>query len=219
MGLQSLQLRDAPSLCPLQSVLVQFLIEDLALGEGLSEGLVEHGFLAEQIRQEVFVVLLHLTHAILSQLLLRGMLLPLLSSPLYLLVHLHQLLAHTGHAVLWDLDTDLLVVLFGFKADNLQDAGAGDVRHHVGYALPHTQQSSTQHVVLTEAHALQTLLTFLYFLTLPIPVGMATLLEGEGELVLPAVPGFLWSHLPVTLLQVVQALRVRLLANVGLVDD
>lgn len=28
-----------------------------------------------------------------------------------------------------------------------------------------------------------------------LPVGMATLLEGEGELVLPAVPGFLWSHL------------------------
>lgn len=28
-----------------------------------------------------------------------------------------------------------------------------------------------------------------------LPVGMATLLEGEGELVLPAVPGFLRSHL------------------------
>lgn len=28
-----------------------------------------------------------------------------------------------------------------------------------------------------------------------LPVGMAALLEGEGELVLPAVPGFLWSHL------------------------
>ena len=60
-------------------------------------------------------------------------------------------------------------MLFGFKADNLQDAGAGDVRHHIGYALPHTQQSTAQHVVLAEAHALQTLLTFFYFLTLPIP--------------------------------------------------
>lgn len=28
-----------------------------------------------------------------------------------------------------------------------------------------------------------------------LPVGMATLLEGEGELVLPGVPGFLGSHL------------------------
>lgn len=28
-----------------------------------------------------------------------------------------------------------------------------------------------------------------------LPVGMATFLEGKGELVLPAVPGFLWSHL------------------------
>ena len=65
--------------------------------------------------------------------------------------------------------TDLLVMLFGFQADDLQDAGAGDVRHHVGYALPHTQQSTAQHVVLTESHALQTLLTFLYFLTLPVP--------------------------------------------------
>lgn len=65
--------------------------------------------------------------------------------------------------------TDLLVMLFGFKADNLQDAGAGDVRHHVGYAFPNTQQSTTQHVVLTEAHALQTLVAFLNFLTLPIP--------------------------------------------------
>lgn len=60
-------------------------------------------------------------------------------------------------------------MLLGFKADNLQDAGAGDVRHHVGYTLPHTQQSTTQHVVLTEAHALQTLLAFLNFLTLSIP--------------------------------------------------
>lgn len=65
--------------------------------------------------------------------------------------------------------TDLLVMLLGFKADNLQDAGAGDVRHHIGHALPHTQQSTAQHVVLTEAHALQTLLAFLNFLTLPIP--------------------------------------------------
>lgn len=66
--------------------------------------------------------------------------------------------------------TDLLVMLLGFKADDLQDAGAGDVRHHVGYALPHTQQSTTQHVVLTETHALQTLLAFLNFLTLPVPM-------------------------------------------------
>lgn len=67
--------------------------------------------------------------------------------------------------------TDLLVMLLGFKTDNLQDARAGDVRHHIWYTLPHTQQSATQHVVLTEAHSLQTLLAFLNFLTLPIPKG------------------------------------------------
>lgn len=59
------------------------------------------------------------------------------------------------------------------EADDLQDAGAGDVRHHIGHALPHAQQSATQHVVLTEAHALQTLLAFFYFLTLPIPEAKA----------------------------------------------
>lgn len=67
--------------------------------------------------------------------------------------------------------TDLLIMLLGFKADNLQDAGAGDIRHHVGYTLPHAQQSTTQHVVLTEAHALQTLMAFLNFLTLSVPKG------------------------------------------------
>ncbi len=73
------------------------------------------------------------------------------------------------HSVRHHVLTDLLVMLLGFKADDLQNAGAGDVRHHVGYPLPHTQQSTAQHVVLTEAHALQTLLAFLNFLTLPIP--------------------------------------------------
>ena len=68
-----------------------------------------------------------------------------------------------------DVLTDLLVMLLGFQADDLEDAGAGDVRHHIGYTLPHTQQSATQHVVLTETHALQTLLAFLDFLTLPVP--------------------------------------------------
>ena len=38
-----------------------------------------------------------------------------------------------------DVLTDLLVMLLGSKADNLQDAGVGDVRHHVGYTLPYTQ--------------------------------------------------------------------------------
>ena len=65
--------------------------------------------------------------------------------------------------------TDLLVMLLGFKADDLQDAGVGDVRHNIRHALPHTQQSTTQHVVLTKTHALQTLLAFLDFLTLAIP--------------------------------------------------
>lgn len=162
--------------------------------------------------------------------------------------------------------TDLLVVLLGFETDDLQDAGAGDVGHHVRHALPHAQQGAAQHVVLAESHALQTLLALLDFLTLPspeettasgdysqrwdkspmfaaryfmagsqvmckclrtscgpdgavdearsspldaipatvtraavmvscLPVGMAAFLEGEGELVLPAVSGLLWSHL------------------------
>lgn len=71
-----------------------------------------------------------------------------------------------------DVLTDLLVMLLGFQTDDLKDAGAGDVRHHIGYTLPNTQQSAAQHVVLTETHALQTLLAFLDFLTLPIPKEM-----------------------------------------------
>lgn len=55
-------------------------------------------------------------------------------------------------------------MLLGFEANNLQDAGAGDVRHHVGHALPNAQQSAAQHVVLAEAHALEALLAFLHLL-------------------------------------------------------
>lgn len=176
----------------------------------------------------------------------------------------------------WDVLTNLFVVLLGFQADDLQDAGARDVRYHIRHPFPHAQQCATQHVVLTKAHTLQALLAFLNFLTLPIPKGqkstsetsvhtscclqmsrqafktqvtdddhyrrdlhcyffmtkpqinrkslrmqrwvlngysqlpavwakcinhsclpvcMATLLEGEGKLVFPAVSGFLWSHL------------------------
>lgn len=60
-------------------------------------------------------------------------------------------------------------MLLGFEADDLQDAGAGDIRHDVRHALPHAQQSAAQHVVLPEAHALQTLLALLDLLTLPSP--------------------------------------------------
>lgn len=67
--------------------------------------------------------------------------------------------------------TDLLVVLLGLEADDLQDAGAGDVRHHVRHTLPHTQQGAAQHVVLAQPHALQTLLALLDLLTLPVPAG------------------------------------------------
>lgn len=67
----------------------------------------------------------------------------------------------------------MLVVLLCFEADNLQDAGVGDVRHYIRDTLPHSQQSSTQHVILTEAHALQTLLAFFNLLTLPIPTETA----------------------------------------------
>lgn len=78
--------------------------------------------------------------------------------------------------------TDLLVVVFGFQADDLQDAGAGELGHHVGHALPHAQQRAAQHVVLTQPHALQTLLTFLDFLTLPIPGGK----KGDGKIIIHA---------------------------------
>lgn len=65
--------------------------------------------------------------------------------------------------------TDLLVMLLGFETDDLQDARAGDVRHDIRHTLPHAQQSPAQHVVLPEAHALQTLLALLNFFTLPSP--------------------------------------------------
>lgn len=68
-----------------------------------------------------------------------------------------------------DVLTDLFFMVLGFEADNLQDAGAGDFGHHVGHALPHTQQSAAQHVVLTEAHALQTLVALLDFLAFTVP--------------------------------------------------
>jgi len=67
--------------------------------------------------------------------------------------------------------TDLLVVLLGLEADDLQDAGAGDVRHHVGHALPDAQQRPAQHVVLAQPHALQALLALLDLLALAIPAG------------------------------------------------
>lgn len=35
--------------------------------------------------------------------------------------------------------TDLLVTIFGFEAYDLKDAGAGDVRDHVGHILPDAQ--------------------------------------------------------------------------------
>lgn len=68
-------------------------------------------------------------------------------------------------------------MLLGFETDNLQDAGAGDIRHDIGHTLPHAQQSAAQHVVLPEAHALQTLLALLDFFTLPGPEGKNKILD------------------------------------------
>lgn len=89
----------------------------------------------------------------------------------------------------------MLVTIFGFEAYDLQDAGAGDVRDHVSHTLPDAQQCPAQHVVLAQTHTLQTLLSLLDLLTLPVPVSMATFPKGEVELALPAVFGLVWSHL------------------------
>lgn len=98
--------------------------------------------------------------------------------------------------------TDLLVMLLGFKTDDLQDAWAGYVRHNIRHALPHAQQGTAQHVVLTEAHALQTLLAFLNLLTLPIP-------EEEGT----SLIFFFW-----TLQKAISVLRTAQQANFLLTD-
>lgn len=65
--------------------------------------------------------------------------------------------------------TNLFVMMLCLKSYDLQDAGVGDVRNNVGHSLPHTQQGTTQHVVLSQPHALQTLLAFFCSLTFPIP--------------------------------------------------
>lgn len=70
--------------------------------------------------------------------------------------------------------TDLLAVLFGFEAHNLQDAGVGDVRDDICDSLPHSQQSSAQHVVLPQTHAQPALLTLLQLLTLTFPINTHT---------------------------------------------
>lgn len=70
--------------------------------------------------------------------------------------------------------TDLLAVLFGFEAHNLQDAGVGDVGDDVCDSLPHSQQRSTQHVVLSQTHAQPALLTLLQLLTLTFPINAHT---------------------------------------------
>lgn len=80
----------------MQSVLVQVLFVELAQRQSLSEGLVGFGIGIVQALQEMLVVLLHFPHVLL--------LLLLFPPSFHLRVHLQQLLAHTGHAVFWDLD-------------------------------------------------------------------------------------------------------------------
>lgn len=65
--------------------------------------------------------------------------------------------------------TNLFLLLLGLEADDLQVAGVCDVCHDAGNPAPHPQQGSTQHVVVTQAHALETLLPLLDQLAAPVP--------------------------------------------------
>lgn len=55
-------------------------------------------------------------------------------------VHELQLLQHAAHAALGDLDANLLLLVLGLEAHDLQVAAAGDVSHDSCDAAPHTQQ-------------------------------------------------------------------------------
>lgn len=138
---------------------------------------------------------------------------------LHLLVHSRELSAHTGYTVFRDFYTNLLAVLFGFESHDLQDAGVGDVRDDVRHSFPDAQQSSTQHVILAETHSQKTLLTLLDLLTLTLPVGVATVSEGEVKLAFPDIFCILRQHLVVSEEEVVQVLRMSLFADVGFVED
>lgn len=87
--------------------------------------------------------------------------------------------------------TDLLGVLLGLQSDDLQDAGAGDVRNRVGHFLPDAQQRPAQHVVLPQPHALPALLPLSDQLALPVPEGetqaggYSTGMEEPGDFLRP----------------------------------
>lgn len=65
--------------------------------------------------------------------------------------------------------TNLLLLLFGLEANDLQIAGVGDVCHDAGNPAPDAQQRPAQHVVMAQARALVALLPFLDHLAVPVP--------------------------------------------------
>lgn len=66
--------------------------------------------------------------------------------------------------------TDLFAVLFCFESNDLQDARVRDVRDDVRDAFPNPEQSAAQHVILSETHPQQTLLSLLDQLTRTLPL-------------------------------------------------
>lgn len=65
--------------------------------------------------------------------------------------------------------TNLLLLVLGLEANNLQVAAAGDVGHDSSDAAPHAQQRPAQHVVVPQPQALHAVLAFPHQPALPVP--------------------------------------------------
>lgn len=78
--------------------------------------------------------------------------------------------------------TNLLPLVLGLEAYDLQVAAAGDVGHDGGDATPHTQQRPAQHVVVPQPQALHAVLALLHQPALPVPA------RADGALDTPPSP-------------------------------
>lgn len=65
--------------------------------------------------------------------------------------------------------TNLLFLVLGLEAHDLQVAAVGDIGHDSSHTAPHAQQRPAKHVVVPQPLALLAVLAFLYQAALPIP--------------------------------------------------